>query len=560
MPDRLQKLPIGIQTFRQIREDDCCYVDKTGFAVRLAEAGKYYFLSRPRRFGKSLFLDTLAELFRGNRDLFTGLEAEQGWDWSQRYPVIRFSFGGGLVRRPDQLETKIREQLSINQELLGIVCEQPAVAGCFAELIRRAHARFGQPAVVLVDEYDKPILDNITQPDLAAEMREGLRDLYSVIKDADADIRFAFLTGVSKFSMVSLFSGLNQLRDITLDANYATLCGYTQRDLETTFAAHLIGVDRGELRTWYNGYAFLGEPVYNPFDILLFISRGHSYRNYWFETGSPSFLLKLFQSKRYFLPELEAVEVSEEILDAFDVERINPVTLLFQSGYLTIAETVRRRGRLLFRLRIPNQEVRFALYDQLITGYNGIENDRSRWQDGLYDTLAAGDLPGLIVTLKRLFSGIPWRNFTHNDLPEAEGYYASVLYAFFASLNAQVIPEDISNQGQVDLTVRIEGYTYVMEIKLRRDMRPTAPPNQSETSAAGATATVSAQTGGLEEVERPMTPRTDPGDANPALAQIQARGYSAKYRGQPGKGLFEVGLVFSSAERNLIQADWHRVE
>ena len=560
MPDRLQKLPIGIQTFRQIREDDCCYVDKTGFAVRLAEAGKYYFLSRPRRFGKSLFLDTLAELFRGNRDLFTGLEAEQGWDWSQRYPVIRFSFGGGLVRRPDQLETKIREQLSINQELLGIVCEQPAVAGCFAELIRRAHARFGQPAVVLVDEYDKPILDNITQPDLAAEMREGLRDLYSVIKDADADIRFAFLTGVSKFSKVSLFSGLNQLRDITLSADYATLCGYTQRDLETTFAAHLTGVDRDELRAWYNGYTFLGESVYNPFDILLFISEGHSYRNYWFETGSPSFLIKLFQRKRYFLPDLEALEVSEEILDAFNVERINPVTLLFQSGYLTIAEAVRRRGRLLFRLRIPNQEVRYALTDQFITGYTGIENDRSRWQDGLYDTLATGDLPGLIAILKRLFSGIPWRNFTHNDLPEAEGYYASVLYAFFASLNAEVIPEDISNQGQVDLTVRLEGYTYVMEIKLRRDARPTGSAGQSETLAMGASATGGPGTGSQDEGDRPGTPQTGPGDANPALAQIQARGYSAKYRGQAGKGLFEVGLVFSSAERNLIQADWCRVE
>jgi hypothetical protein len=233
------------------------------------------------------------------------------------------------------------------------------------------------------------------------------------------------------------------------------------------------------------------------------------------------------------LPALESLEVSEEILDAFDVERINPVTLLFQSGYLTIAETVRRRGRLLFRLRIPNQEVRFALYDQLITGYTGIENERSHWQDGLYDTLAAGDLPGLVAAIQRLFAGIPWRNFTGNDLPESEGYYASVLYAFFASLNALVIPEDISNQGQVDLTVKLAGYIYVVEIKLRSDRDPAVAASGLHTEGEG---------------------------GNVALTQIQARGYSAKYRAEPGKGLFEVGLIFSPRARNLVQADWRRVD
>ncbi|KAA6186746.1 ATP-binding protein [Thiohalocapsa marina] len=533
-----KKLPIGIQTFRKIREEDCCYVDKTGFALQLIEDGTHYFLSRPRRFGKSLFLDTLAELFSGRRELFTGLEAEQGWDWSVRYPVIRLDFAAGVLQDRDALDRRLQALLRLNAERLGVSCDwqKTDLPGCFGDLIRQAHSHCGQRVVVLVDEYDKPILDNIERPEIAAEMREGLKNLYSVLKPEDAHLQFVFMTGVTKFSQVSLFSGLNQLRDITLSADYATLCGYTQQDLETTFAGHLTGVDRDELRTWYNGHSFLGEPVYNPFDILLFISEGHSYRNYWFETGSPSFLIKLFQRKRYFLPELEALEVSEEILDAFDVERINPVTLLFQSGYLTIAETVRRRGRLLFRLRIPNQEVRFALTDQLITGYTGIENDRTRWQDGLYDTLAAGDLPGLVATLKRLFAGIPWRNFTHNDLPEAEGYYASVLYAFFASLNAQVIPEDISSQGQTDLTIKLEGYIYVMEIKLQRG---PAGPDSEQDSEQGAKAGETT--------------------ANPALAQIQARGYSAKYRDAPGKGLFEVGLVFSASERNLVRADWQRV-
>jgi hypothetical protein len=530
MPDAPRKLPIGIQNFRQIITEGYAYVDKTAHALALAETGKAYFLSRPRRFGKSLFVDTLKELFEGNEPLFRGLFIHDRWDWQRRYPVILLDFAAGVVQSREELDQRIYRLLLDNGERLGIACdwERNDIAGCFGDLIRHARDQSGQPVVVLVDEYDKPILDNIDRPAAAAEIREGLKNLYSVLKPQDANLQFVFMTGVTKFSKVSLFSGINQLHDITLSARSATLCGYTQRDLETTFAAHLAGVDGAELRRWYNGYGFLGEPVYNPFDILLFISEGHSYRNYWFETGNPSFLIKLFQRQRYFLPDLEQLEVSEEILDSFDLERINPVTLLFQSGYLTVVGTSTRRGRLIFHLSVPNQEVRLAPHDQLITGYTGIENERLRLQDGLYDTLAAGDIPALIATIRRLFAGIPWRNFTGNDLAEAEGYYASVLYAFLASLDAQVIPEDLSNQGQVDLTVKIAGYTYVMEIKLRQGATPS----------------------GAEP---------DEATANPALAQIQARGYSAKYRGQPGKGLFEVGLVFGRTERNLVQADWRVV-
>jgi hypothetical protein len=230
----------------------------------------------------------------------------------------------------------------------------------------------------------------------------------------------------------------------------------------------LQGVDWDKVRRWYNGYAFLGEPVYNPYDILLFISENHSFRNYWFETGSPSFLIKLFQRRRYFLPSLEQIEVSEEILDSFDIERINPVTLLFQSGYLTVESTEQTWGELTFRLRIPNQEVRTALNNQFIDAYADISIERLRYKAGLAEALTQGDLPALVAAIKRLFAGIPWRNFTGNDLPDAEGYYASVLYAFLASLNAEIIPEDLTNHGQADLTVRIAGYTYVMEFKLER--------------------------------------------------------------------------------------------
>jgi hypothetical protein len=234
------------------------------------------------------------------------------------------------------------------------------------ELIQKAAAKYGTKVVVLVDEYDKPILDNIERPEIAAQVREGLKNVYSVLKGQDAYLQFVFMTGVTKFSKVSLFSGLNQLKDITLHRDYASICGYTQGDLETSFAEHLADVNWNKLKTWYNGYHFLGEAVYNPFDILLFIDNGLMFRSYWFETGSPSFLLKLFKQKQYFLPSLEKIEVGEDILDSFDIENINPITLLFQAGYLTIEKTFTKRDRLVFALKVPNQEVQLALNDHFI--------------------------------------------------------------------------------------------------------------------------------------------------------------------------------------------------
>lgn len=540
MPDAKRPLPISIQTFRKLREGGFCYVDKTAHLAALTQDAGAYFLSRPRRFGKSLLLDTLKELFEGSEELFRGLYIHDHWDWEQHYPVIVLDFAAGVIDSRAALDQRIRRLIENNGERLGIDCDwrDNDIPGCFGDLIRHAHTKTGQPVVVLVDEYDKPILDNIDHPECAAEIREGLKNLYSVLKAQDAHLRFVFMTGVTKFSKVSLFSGLNQLRDITLSPQFATICGYTQHDLESTFAGHLQGVDRDEVRRWYNGYAFLGEPVYNPYDILLFSSENHRFRNYWFETGSPSFLIKLFQRRRYFLPSLEQIEVSEEILDSFDIERINPITLLFQSGYLTVESTEQTWGELSFRLRIPNQEVRTALNNQFIDAYADISIERLRYKAGLGEALTQGDLPALVAAIKRLFAGIPWRNFTGNDLPESEGYYASVLYAFLASLNAEIIPEDLTNHGQADLTVRIAGYTYVMEFKLDRGAAASQVVAEEAKDAAGA----------------------EPAEvANPALAQIQARGYSEKYRGAPGRGLFEVGLVFGSAARNLIQADWRRV-
>ena len=369
------------------------------------------------------------------------------------------------------------------------------------ELIMACQASTGQKVVVLVDEYDKPILDNIEDLAVAQQMREGLKDLYAVLKTQDANLRFVFMTGVTKFSKVSLFSGLNQLKDISLSPRFATICGYTQTDLETTFAEPLAGVDWAKLKQWYNGYNFLGDSVYNPYDILLFLSEDHSYRNYWFETGSPSFLIKLFQQQRYFLPDLASIRVGEEILDSFDVERINPITLLYQSGYLTIDHSYRdAMEELGFVLKVPNREVQSALHVHLISGYANLQEQSKTLRESL-------------------FAAIPWRNFTNNDLPETEGYYASVLYAFFASLNATIIPEDISNHGQADLTVMLGDYIYVMEIK-----RDDAVEYQTQ-------------------------------QPSPALEQIRSRGYADKYQAS-GKTVLELGLIFNSHARNLVQMDW----
>ncbi|QEP44534.1 hypothetical protein D5085_16175 [Ectothiorhodospiraceae bacterium BW-2] len=523
----MKHLPIGINTLSSIIDEQMVYIDKTDILLPMAQKMGRYFLSRPRRFGKSLLVDTLKELFEGNRRLFSGLYIEDKWDWSRTFPVIKIDFAGAVFHSRSELDQEIMAILDRNQQRLGIVCDwdRQSIPNCFSHLIAAAEEKYGQKVVILIDEYDKPILDNIEHPDRAAELREGVKNLYSVMKGMDASIQFIFMTGVTKFSKVSIFSGINQLMDITLDDNYATICGYTQTDLETSFAEHLTGVDWEKLKRWYNGYNFLGESVYNPFDILLFIAKNQTYRNYWFETGSPSFLIKLFQQNRYFLPDLEAIEVGEEILDSFDVENIDPITLLFQSGYLTIRERFEDFGMQLYRLGIPNQEVRHALNTYLIDSYTrNSATVKLGYQRTLYHALLQADIPELIATIKRLFASIPWRNFTNNDLPEAEGYYASVLYAFFASLNATIIPEDITNHGQVDLVIQVGGYTYITEIKIDKRATPV-----------------------------------EQGEPNAALKQIEQKEYAKKYRGS-GKGVFELGLVFSTVQRNLLQADWRAVD
>jgi hypothetical protein len=426
----------------------------------------HYFLSRPRRFGKSLLIDTLGELFAGNEALFRGLSIHPQWDWTVRYPVIRLSFGGGVVHRRSELDQRILDLLYRNQRTLGLTCRDPEdLVGCFGELIEQTHLITGQRVVILIDEYDKPILDNLTAPDIARELRDGLRNLDSVIKDQDAHIRFAFITGVSKFSKVSIFSGLNNLNDITVDANYSALCGYTQTDVETVFAPELDGLDRDEIRRWYNGYNWLGTAVYNPFDLLL-LFRKREFQPFWFETGTPTFLVDLLTERGCFTPELAELHASEALLSTFDVDHLATEALLWQTGYLTFAGSRRIGARREYRLVSPNLEVTSALNDALLKGLMGDPSQAERAVSRLYDVLMGGDFAALRAHLESLFAAIPHQWHDGHPIARYEGFYASVFYSHLAALGLDLTPEDASNRGRVDLTLKFNAQVWLFEFKV----------------------------------------------------------------------------------------------
>lgn len=497
-----QKLPIGIQTFREIREEGCYYVDKTGFACQLAEQGKYYFLSRPRRFGKSLFVDTLKELFEGNQELFQGLEAEQRWDWSLRFPVLRFSFAGGVLGSVEDAQASLLHQLGHMEAQWGSNSNAEFIRNRFQDLIVRVHAVSGQRVVILIDEYDKPILDSIEDKEQALAIREVLKDFYSVIKDKDAHVRFAFLTGVSKFSKAGIFSGLNNLIDITVEPQFSAICGYTEHDLDTVFAPELPGLDRKEIRRWYNGYNWLGESVYNPFDLLLFF-RTQTYAPHWFSTGTPTFLVKLLLKRGSFIPSLERVHASGQLLSSFDVETMPTEALLWQTGYLTFASSRRMGSRIEYTLTYPNLEVQSALTDAVLKALVGNASHAEACQSRLYDILLARDFSMLKTHTISLFAAIPHDWHRKNEIAHYEGYYASVFYSHFAALGLDIHLEDATNQGRIDMTVLFDGSVFIFEFKVVED----APTGQ-------------------------------------ALEQVRARRYAQKYQGR-NEPIYLIGIEFS---------------
>jgi len=512
----MKKLPIGIQTFKNIIEEGYVYVDKTPFALKLIESGgKYYFLSRPRRFGKSLFLTTLKEIFEGNRDLFKGLYIYERYDFKP-HPVIRISFGSGDYSNIESIFSEMRYMLKENMEDLGVSCENlEDYKLCFKELIRRASKKHREKVVILIDEYDKPILDNILNKDRAREARDILKNFYSVIKDMDEYIRFVFITGVSKFSKLNLFSGLNNLEDITVDTEYADICGYTQRDLETVFKEHLQGANMELVSRWYNGYNYFGERLYNPFDILLFISKKFEFRNYWWSTGSPTFLIDKLREENFYIPALEGARISEEELDAFDVERIGLLTLFWQTGYLTFKEKEVDEilGGISYILTVPNIEVQRALNSLFVDYLTRQEYEKHNFYKEISRSLINGDFESLINILKSIFASIPYQSYANSIISKYEGYYSSVVYAYLCALGYEVVPEDNTNRGRIDLTIKLPDKVVIIEFK-------------------------------VDSAEDP-------------IEQIEKKRYYEKYISIK-KPIYLIGIKFDSKERNILE--WNMVK
>jgi len=512
----MKRLPIGITTLQSIKKDNCYYVDKTHFVKKLVDNGKYFFLSRPRRFGKSLFVDTLKQAFLGNKQLFEGLYLENNWDWSVKYPVLHIDFGGGTVRDPQDLKNWIIKQLKRHILTYNISVEDTdSVRFMFTDIIYSLYESYKNPVVVLVDEYDKPILDNIENTEKAIEIREILKDFYSVLKASDLYLKFVFLTGVSRFSKVSIFSGLNQLNDITLDSEFATICGYTQSELETVFKDRLEGVNLEELKYWYNGYNWLGEKVYNPFDVLLFFDK-KDFRPYWFETGTPTFLVKLLKQNKYYIPKVEELEVGEELLSNLDIDYIYPENLLFQAGYLTIKETQQLLGRWYYTLTYPNFEVRTSFNNAFLT-YLTPPPLKDTTEKGIVKAIDKNDLEKLKDILYSFFASIPNDWYRRNDLDSYEGFYASVVYALFTGSGLNTKAEDTTNIGKIDLTVFYQDRAYIVEFKV---------------------------------VEKEAEEK--------ALNQIKEKKYYEKYIGSC-KEIYLVGIEFSKEKRNIVYFEYEKV-
>jgi len=512
-----KKLPIGIQSFSKIRnvQENFIYIDKTDIALKLLDGSGYYFLSRPRRFGKSLFLDTLSEIFKGHKEYFKGLYIYDKWKWEESFPVVKISFASGDFSTDDNIKEAITELLRSNSNNLGLNFEDidhPQAVISLKRLIEAVYEKYNQKVVVLIDEYDKPVLDNINNKDLSLSARGILRNFYSAIKDSDRYLRFVFLTGVSKFSKMNLFSGLNNLEDITIDDRFATITGYTHDDLKENFSDYIDGVDLEKVKKWYNGYNYFGEPIYNPFDILLFFSKGGEYKNYWWQTGNPSFLIEILKQGKHYLPDLENMVVSEEVLSAFDVGRIDIEALLWQTGYLTFDRKVDKQVRMYYKLKVPNLEIQMSLNALFFDYLTNLGNTSLQKQSNAVDAILDHDLKSLKQLLYSLFAAIPYDNYVNNNISVYEGYYASVIFAFLSSLGFEVSTEDHTNVGRIDMTMIGPDSIFILEFKV--DM-----PDES------------------------------------AIHQIETKKYYEKYLSE-NKKIYLVGIHFDSEERNIVNFEW----
>ena len=465
----MQNLPIGIQDFRKIRENDYLYVDKTELLYQLT-LNNYYFLSRPRRFGKSLLLSTLKELFSGSQELFKGLWIEDKWNWATSHPVIHLKTSSIDYQRLGLYAALSKEMGEIATEL-SIVLKEIDLKDRFKELIKKAAK--DKKVVILVDEYDKPIIDYLGDSDKIKENKAVLKEFYSVIKDADPYIRFLFITGVSKFTKVSIFSDLNNLEDISLSSYMNDVVGITQKEMEDNFKPFLTETAENlnetpekllnDIRNWYNGYNWLGKnTLYNPFSLLSFFKK-KQFQNFWFETGTPTFLIEEVTKRRKF--NFSEVQSGYSGLSDFNTDNLSPTTLLFQTGYLTIKEYNPKFQ--MYTLGYPNEEVQSSLLQHLIGAYRFENASEStplvvQMYNALHEKDVEKNIEEFVNIINTAFATIPydlWRGAT-------ELHYHALVHLTFSLLGTYMQSEVHSAKGRCDAIVQTPQYIYAFEFKL----------------------------------------------------------------------------------------------
>ena len=462
-----KKLPLGIQDFRKIIENDFLYIDKTSWIYRMASSPGAYFLSRPRRFGKSITVSMLHELYNGRRELFKGLWIEDKWDWSRKNPVIRISFKDVNFEQrglEDPLAERIEEVANNQQASLRSLSARDRLRELIIALSERGKV------VVLVDEYDAPIVhylgQNINQ---SLENREYLRGFYSVLKEMDVHLELVFLTGVSKFSKTGIFSGLNNLTDLTMHPQYATMSGYTQAELEHYFEEEITETSQQmnltreallvKLREWYNGYRFEENSgkVYNPVSVNNFFSQG-KFENFWFATGTPTFLVNILKKEGIYALHLE--HISQLEFDSFDLEDIRPYGLLYQTGYLTIQS---RDEYGLYTLDYPNLEVKDSMLAYLMEAYGGVSKGTGvSTAIRMEKSFMAGDIDGVMKALQSIFAHIPYQLYEKRP----EKFYHAAIHLLFTYMGLRVRSEVCTSDGRVDSLVETPDRIYLLEFKL----------------------------------------------------------------------------------------------
>lgn len=467
----MKKLPIGIQSIEKILEEGYVYVDKTALLHALITGGAYYFLSRPRRFGKSLLIDTLRAIFTGKRKMFKGCAISSlDYDWKE-YPVIHLDFS--LIARGNP--TAFREALQRRLEAIAsdyevsIAC--PTLEEGLIDLVHRLEAKTKEKVVILVDEYDKPLIDHLHDPETAKGNRAVQKDFFTVIKGLDAKLRFVFVTGVSKFSQVSLFSGMNNLYDITVSAEYASLLGYTEQEIASFFQDHIGLVAQKSqktfdevvdlMRQWYNGYRFSEQKgtVYNPFSTLLFLKNGKT-GNYWFQTATPTFLIEQIRQQKYPVDQLSDIDVGDELFNNHDVEKTNLISLMWQTGYLTI------RGydpeSLLYRLAYPNEEVKTSFLKSLAAGMTGLAvTQMAGYAHRMSTALQEQNLEAFFEKMQAFFATTPYDMHVGE-----ERYYQTIFYVAAKLIGLEVELEVKTNVGRIDMIVMMDTTVYIFEFKI----------------------------------------------------------------------------------------------